>query len=169
MGKSTKIVRKKKKSKKRNPVVRCPYCGAVARFQSADGIYRDNSNHTMLYVCPNFPECDSYVRVHKGTKIPVGSMANQELRKLRKEAHDHFDRLYQYGYMSKQDAYQWLADIIAAPLAEAHIGHMSEYYCQLVIKKSEELFEARKKQERKQFKVIGGGHYETGCRGKEAG
>ena len=34
------------------------------------------------------------------------------------------DRLYQSGYMSKQEAYQWLADLISAPLSEAHIGQM---------------------------------------------
>ena len=52
--------------------VRCPYCGSPAVLRSADGIYRDNSKNTMLYVCKNYPACDSYVRVHTGTNIPVG-------------------------------------------------------------------------------------------------
>ncbi|MCU0080203.1 zinc-finger-containing protein [Extibacter muris] len=38
--------------------------------------------------------------------------------------------------MSKQDAYQWLADLICAPLSEAHIGYLGEYYCKQVIEES---------------------------------
>lgn len=114
--------------------VRCPYCGSPAILRSADGIYRENSKNIMLYVCKNYPECDAYVRVHTGTNIPVGSLANHELRSLRRTAHDYFDQLYQSGFMSKQEAYQWLADFLAVPLSEAHIGYLSEYRCKEVIK-----------------------------------
>ena len=79
--------------------VRCPYCGSPAVLRSADGIYRDNSKNTMLYVCKNYPACDSYVRVHTGTNIPVGSLANHELRSLRRTAHYYFDQLYKSGMM----------------------------------------------------------------------
>ena len=97
------------------------------------------------FMCvPAIPECDSYVRVHAGTNIPVGSMANHELRTLRRTAHHYFDQLYESGYMSKQDAYQWLADLIMAPLSEAHIGHLGEYYCKQVIEESRKLLERRK-------------------------
>ena len=113
---------KKKKRKGFNrSSMRCPYCGSPVIYRSADGIYRDNSRGTMLYVCSHYPECDAYVRVHTGTNIPVGSMANHELRTLRRTAHHYFDQLYESGYMSKQDAYQWLADLIMAPLSEAHV------------------------------------------------
>lgn len=46
--------------------------------------------------------------------------------------------------MSKQDAYQWLADLISAPLSEAHIGYLGEYYCSQVIKESQKLLEWQK-------------------------
>lgn len=108
----------------------------------------------MLYVCSRYPECDAYVRVHKGTKTPVGSLADHNLRALRKEAHRYFNRLYESGLMDKQDAYQWLADIISAPMSEAHIGHLGEYYCRQVIQESKKLLDARK---RRRFQVIGGG------------
>lgn len=146
---------KGKKKGNHQKQMRCPYCGAIARYRSADGIYKDNSGNTMLYVCSNYPECDSYVRVHKGTKIPVGSMANPQLRKLRREAHEHFDLLYQSGLMTKQEAYLWLADIVSSPLSEAHIGHLGEYYCKKVIEKSEELWAERQKRLAK-YKVVGG-------------
>lgn len=111
-------------------------------------------------VCTNYPECDAYVRVHAGTNIPVGSLANHELRTLRRTAHHYFDQLHQSGYMSKQDAYQWLADLIAAPLSEAHIGHLGEYYCKRVIEESRKILDrARKNQRGPRFQVIQGGAY----------
>lgn len=124
--------------------MRCPYCGGTVTYRSADGIYRENSRKTMLYVCTRYPACDAYVRVHTGTTIPVGTLANHELRALRKTAHTYFDRLHQTGLMTKDDAYQWLADLIGAPKSEAHIGYLGEYYCKKVIEESRALLEKRK-------------------------
>ena len=93
----------------------------------------------MLYVCKNYPICDSYVRVQPGTKIPMGTMANGELRRLRTEAHWHFDQLYKRGYMTKDDAYRWLAVVLCVPLNQAHIGMLGEYYCKKVIEESKKL------------------------------
>lgn len=124
--------------------MRCPYCGGSVVFRSADGIYRDNSNGTMLYVCSHYPECDAYVRVRDGTRIPVGTMADRKLRMLRKTAHDYFDQLYQSGLMEKQEAYQWLSHLIDAPLSEAHIGYLGEYYCRLVIDECRKLLKGRR-------------------------
>lgn len=149
---------KKKKRKGFNrSSMRCPYCGSPVIYRSADGIYRDNSRGTMLYVCSHYPECDAYVRVHTGTIIPVGSMANHELRTLRRTAHHYFDQLYESGYMSKQDAYQWLADLIVAPLSEAHIGYLGEYYCKQVIEESRKLLERQKAKTRGRYYTQKGG------------
>ena len=38
---------------------RCPYCGSHTILRSADGIYRENARNDMLYVCKNYPACDS--------------------------------------------------------------------------------------------------------------
>ena len=86
----------------------------------------------------------SYVRVHPGTKIPVGTMANRELRALRNEAHRNFDQLHKQGLMSKEDAYCWLASILAAPLGQAHIGYLGEYYCKQVIEESKKVLDLQK-------------------------
>ena len=145
-----------KKTKKRKGLnaapTRCPYCGGSVVFRSADGIYQDNRRNMMLYVCSHYPKCDAYVRTHAGTKIPVGSMANHELRALRKTAHHYFDQLYKSGFMSKDDAYYWLASIIDAPLSYAHIGYLSEYYCKQVIEQSKAYLErCRSKQKNGKF------------------
>ena len=107
---------------------RCPYCGSHTILRSADGIYRENARNDMLYVCKNYPVCDSYVRVQRGTKIPLGTVANRELRELRAEAHRQFDKLYKHGYMSKHDAYQWLGGILSVPAKQAH----SSVYCPVI-------------------------------------
>ena len=101
----------------------------------------------MLYVCSRFPACDSYVRVHPGTKIPMGTMANRKLRALRNEAHHYFDQLHKKGHMSKEDAYQWLASILAAPMGQAHIGLLGEYYCRLVIEESKKVLNSRNQED----------------------
>lgn len=139
--------------------MRCPYCGGSVTYRSADGIYHDNSRNTMLYVCSHYPECDAYVRVHAGTNIPVGTLANQELRALRRTAHYYFDQLHQAGLMSKQDAYQWLADLICAPLSQAHIGYLGEYYCKQVIEESRKLLERSREKQRhySRFRIMEGG------------
>lgn len=148
---------KKKRKGVNNTQIRCPYCGSPAILRSADGIYRDNNKNTMLYVCKNYPECDAYVRVHTGTTIPVGSLANHELRTLRRTAHQYFDQLYLSGMMSKQDAYQWLADLLSAPLSKAHIGYLGEYYCKVVIEESRKMLQKRGNRKVPKFEVIQGG------------
>lgn len=137
---------KNKRKGMQNKAPRCPYCGSHTILRSADGIYIDNSSNTQLYVCKNYPRCDSYVRVHPGTTIPMGTVANGELRALRTEAHRYFNQLYQRGPMTKQDAYLWLAAKLDAPQSQAHIGYLNEYRCKQVIEdcKKELAFYRRK-------------------------
>ena len=135
---------KKNKKQKQNPM-RCPYCGASVVFRSAEGIYKENANKTMLFVCRNYPRCDAYVRVHPGTKKPVGTMADGKLRAMRNTAHRYFDMIHKSGLMTKNEAYQWLAYKVCAPLSQAHIGLMAEYYCQQVINESKKLLISRGK------------------------
>ncbi len=64
-----------KKKRARNRVPRCPYCGSPGVLRSANGIYKDNLQNAMLYVCKRYPVCDAYVRVHPGTRLPMGTLA----------------------------------------------------------------------------------------------
>ena len=66
---------------------KCPCCGSPVVLRSADGIYKSNPHHVQLYVCSKYPVCDAYVRVIPGTTIPLGTMADKQLRYLRKRAH----------------------------------------------------------------------------------
>lgn len=123
--------------------MRCPYCGSPVVYRSADGIYHSNQRSVMLYVCSKYPACDAYVRVHAGTNVPVGKLANRELRSLRKTAHRYFDQLHKSGLMDRRDAYAWLSDLLCIPLSEAHIGYLGEYYCKQVIDESRKLLAQR--------------------------
>ena len=86
----------------------------------------------------------------------LGSLAGPKLRQLRYAAHREFNKLYQSGLMSKRDAYQWLAMTVQAPMAHAHIGHLGEYYCQVVIDESRKLLQERLEQQNKLKEVAGG-------------
>lgn len=130
-----------KNKKKRKGVInhapRCPYCGSTTVYRSATGIYLENTKDVMLYVCKNYPACDAYVQTQKGTAIPLGTMANRELRALRAEAHRQFNKLYMQNYMTKAEAYDWLSSVLGVPLTQAHIGLQGVLGCNLVIKEAE--------------------------------
>lgn len=143
----------KKRKRAQNQAPRCPYCGSPAILRSAEGIYRDNRRSAMLYVRKKYPACDSYVRVQPGTRLPIGTMANGELRAMRKEAHHYFDQLYKRGMMTKEEAYHWLAEILAAPMDQAHIGLLGEYYCGIVIEESKKLLQQH--QEKRNLREAG--------------
>ena len=74
------------KEMKKNKVY-CPYCGAEARVRPASAVYGENTKaenaDKYLYVCNRYPKCDSYVAAHKKTMLPMGSLANKELRQKR--------------------------------------------------------------------------------------
>lgn len=129
-----KATKKSKKKRVVNYAPRCPYCGSTTVYRSATGIYQENDDDVMLYVCKNYPTCDAYIRTQKGTAIPIGQMANGKLRALRKDAHRLFDQLHLKGYMSKRTAYTWLSSVLGVPYEQAHIGQLSELRCELVIR-----------------------------------
>ncbi len=137
---------KTKKSKKKQQTIRCPYCGRNAELRCSSEIYKtDKYEPQMLWVCSGYPECDSYVRCQPGTKIPLGNLANSELRALRREAHKYFDRLYKEGVLSREGAYRWLSDLLCLPMQNVHISCLSEYHCKIVIEKTKEILEYRRK------------------------
>ena len=78
---------KQKKNRKglAKDIMYCPYCGGRTELRSADGIYHDNRDGTMLYVCKNYPRCDTYVRVRPGTMEPIGTLANGRLRAIERK------------------------------------------------------------------------------------
>ena len=117
--------------------MRCPYCGAEVVLKDATFVYpnhcRKEKRNSKMWVCSNFPKCNAYVGCHEGTEIPLGRVANERLRTLKKEAHRQFDPIWKSGLMSRKDAYKWLADMLKISFEECHIGLFDVKMCQKVI------------------------------------
>ena len=133
------------------------HCGCNAVLRPASEVSRGTKPGMMAYVCAKYPQCNSYVLAKPDTLEPMGSLAGPELRRLRQEAHNHFDRLYKSGLMTKRKAYEWLSYTVQAPMAHAHIGHLGEYYCQVVIRESKKLLAERNDRFAVLKKAAGGG------------
>ena len=97
------------------------------------------------YVCARYPICDAYVAAHKKTCLPMGTLANAELRRKRIQAHAAFGRLWEDGLMSKKQAYLWLQAKLGLPGEETHIGRFSTFRCEQVIQLCESFFCTNKK------------------------
>jgi ssDNA-binding Zn-finger/Zn-ribbon topoisomerase 1 len=111
------------------------------QFRSADGIYKENPQRQKLYVCSNYPSCDTYVRVKDGTFEPIGTPANGPLRALRDRTHKEFDKIWKMNIMSRESAYEWLAITCGVSRRDAHIGNFRETMCEKVINMSRKLID----------------------------
>ncbi|MDP4087365.1 MAG: zinc-finger-containing protein [Bacillota bacterium] len=109
----------------------CPYCGKTALFMSSKDFYGKDFGSNM-YVCKS---CDAYVGTHGNSKAPLGTMANAQLRSLRKAAHSLFDPLWKGRKMSRDGAYRWLQDNMNLPADKAHIGMLNDDQCKELIQK----------------------------------
>jgi len=83
--------------------------------------------------------------MHRGTRIPYGTMANGDLRNLRIKAHRKFDQVWQTGIMNRDNAYRWLADYLCVGLGDAHIGMFGEYNCKKLIEECNLMLERHQK------------------------
>jgi len=73
------------------------------------------------------------VRIVSDGTIPLGRLANPELRRLKQAAHHAFDPLWKTGDMDRRDAYAWLAEKMGISVENCHIGMMDEGQCKSVV------------------------------------
>jgi len=131
---------------KKKPI-HCPYCGAKASLRPATVVYGSNTKEmdSYLYVCDRYPQCDSYVRAHKRTKLPMGTLADGDLRNKRIQAHKAFDWLWKSGLMTKWQAYKWMQGKLALNDEQAHIAMFSEYMCDCLIAECQKAYENQRR------------------------
>ena len=97
----------------------------------------------VTWVCRNEPggkDCDTRVGCHKGTNIPLGTMAGAELRKFRSIAHDNFDFLWTHfiyelnitKHEARNETYNWLAEELKIPTKDCHIALFDIETCRRV-------------------------------------
>ncbi len=116
----------------------CPYCGSIAVLRDGEYVYGNRAKGEKLYVCSNYPECNAYVGVHKGTNIPLGTLANAEHRNKRIKAHKLFDSIRKNNLMTKKEAYRWMEYFMGLPKNEGHIANFSDYRCDELMNKCKE-------------------------------
>lgn len=114
----------------------CPYCHKQTTLSDSSIIY--GKSYGMIYICF---KCDAYVGCHKGTTNAKGSVANEELRKLRKKAHELFDPLWRKKAfrdncslnIARNKGYTWLSEQLGIPRKFTHIGMLNKEQCLKVI------------------------------------
>lgn len=80
--------------------------------------------------------------------VPVGVPADQETRRMRTEAHRHFDPLHRGrgSLMTERRARQWMAEVMGIPEEDAHIGLFTADECRRLIREIRDYFGPRRQQ-----------------------
>lgn len=97
--------------------VLCPYCGNPAQFVDSSVIF--GTSYGMIWHCQ---PCDARVGTRRGTTVPLGTLADSELRRARREVHAVFDPIWQGGNVLRHRAYWWLAGQMGIPGKECHVA-----------------------------------------------
>jgi len=112
----------------------CPYCQRRAECVSGKEIYphRPDLYSKRFWLCRS---CDAYVGTHHNSRrhAPLGQLADAELRKAKKAAHNAFDRIWMDGSNTRKEAYAWLAEELGISLTSCHIGQFDVEKCKHVV------------------------------------
>ena len=110
----------------------CPYCHEKATLVSGKEAYphRPDLYNKRFWLCR---DCNAWVGVHENSKHPLGRLANKELRQAKIRAHSAFDPLWKKGYMTRRDAYKWLAEKLGIKPKRCHIGWFDVGMCDRVV------------------------------------
>lgn len=110
------------------------FCGAPARLASNATIYGREHGNGKAWICTTFPKCRGYVGAHPDGK-PLGTIVDQETKKLRMKVHALVDPLWQNaenGRSKKRNrgsVYGWLKRILGDGTRHIHVGEMSREDC----------------------------------------
>ena len=118
---------------RKRPPVMCDYCQGPTEFVPDSEVY-SRSYGNMVYLCR---PCKAWVGVHKGTRVPLGRLANEQLRKLKMETHALLDPLWRHAMrhrgwtqsQARNAAYGWLAKSMRIDRAQCHVGMFDEDQC----------------------------------------
>lgn len=111
---------------------RCPFCNSRVSLIDSAKIF--GCSYGFIYLCDRFPHCDARVRCHPKTIIPMGTLADKELRRWRSLVHRKFDPLWQSGvFPNRQAAYKWLSKVMRLPLERTHVAMFDKRQCQRAI------------------------------------
>lgn len=121
-------------------MVTCPYCDGGAELVTGAEIYphMPQLSAKKFYRCAS--GCDAYVGCHTPTKftdfkddVPLGRLADPELRKAKSQAHIIFDKLWRDKHMSRSAAYARLAAYLKIDKDKCHIGMFDVQNCRKAV------------------------------------
>ena len=123
-----KKLKTKDKIVKLPPPTVCDYCGGKVEFVNNEVIYhKPYGKWPFIYLCHS---CGAKVGCHKETRIPLGTLANDSLRKKRMDVHNAFDHLWKSKIVSRTNAYVMLRERLGITANECHIGQFTFEMCE---------------------------------------
>ena len=111
------------------PITKCPDCSGEVKIVNNSEIYgREYGNHPWVYLCSG---CRSYVGIHSGTVVPLGTLADRETREARKSAKNIFFLwVNEENHRSRlSECYQKLAKEMNIPESKCHFGMFNSEQC----------------------------------------
>ena len=105
----------------------CPFCKDKVT-------YKRDKLLNYVYICTN---CHASIGVYKNTKNPYGTLADKELKNLRKEARKSIDTIWQKGYLERNTAYKKLQKTLQIP--DLYISILNKETCKCIISESQKL------------------------------
>lgn len=116
----------------------CPYCHKPAKYGPNEEFY--GKRYGKSYMCYYCLDCRAYVGTHQNSKKPLGTMANDELRKWRIKAHRIIDPLWKSGKYSRRKVYLKLSDAFGR---QVHMGESTVEDCKDIIRMVQLLFDQK--------------------------
>lgn len=102
------------------PPTECRYCGGPVALVSNAEIYGcEYGEWPYAYRCD---ACDAHIGLHPHTDLPLGTLADAELRRSRIENKDLFNKLMRRLGWPRSAAYSWLAQAMGLDPSECHWG-----------------------------------------------
>ncbi len=120
-------------------IIPCPYCRGQASLVTGAVIYphRPDLAAKHFYRCA---PCEAWVGCHPGTMMPLGRLANAELRAWKSKAHEAFDPLWKrkmkkgvLQHHARRAGYVWLAVQLGIRPKDCHVGLFDVAPCQRVV------------------------------------
>lgn len=103
---------------------KCNLCGGKVVFTSNSIVYGKEYGSGKCYYCT---ECGAYVGTHKPRpRRALGILANKEMRELKKECHEKFDKLWKgkkKARIKRARFYKLLANALGISVDKCHFGY----------------------------------------------
>jgi hypothetical protein len=97
----------------------CPFCGHEIIKTSNKELYGKEYGNGQIYLCRN---CKASVGTYPNG-IPLGVLANREMKILKQACHDLFDHVWKSRSLPRYKAYAVLSERLDIKIQDCHFGH----------------------------------------------